>query len=213
MKRGGWEYQMLLKWIRGREALKQTAGANTPSSYATSSAATKAEATTKPLDVVRLEVTPAEIQFRKPGETVQLHAIVHWTDGTAEDVTPICRYQSNDDALAKVDQNGLVTCLGKGDTQIVAFYDNGITPVPVFLPTSDLVGSRYPTTPTFNRIDELVLKKLKKLGITQSPLTDDAEFLAARAWTRPAHSLPPTRSYLHGGSFPPTSDSEKSTSY
>ncbi len=111
------------------------------------------------------------------GDTVQLHAVVHWTDGTAEDVTPICRYQSNDDAMAKVDQNGVVTCLGKGDTQIVGFYDNGITPVPVFLAMSDLVGARYPRTPVANRIDELVLNKLKKLGITQSPVCDDAAFL------------------------------------
>ena len=97
--------------------------------------------------------------FHKPGETVQLHAVVHWTDGTAEDVTPICRYQTNDDALAKVDPSGLVTCLGKGDTQVVAFYDNGITPVPVFLPVSDLVGPKYPATPTANKIDELVSEK------------------------------------------------------
>jgi hypothetical protein len=164
-KRGGWEYRLLLKWIEGGAKLTgtQPAGAKSPNA--------------KPLDIQRLDISPAEIVFHKPGETVQLHAVVHWTDGTAEDVTPICRYQTNDDSLAKVDPSGLVTCLEKGDTQVVAFYDNGITPVPVFLPVSDLIGPRYPTTPTANRIDELVLKKLRKLGVTQSPLSDDAEFL------------------------------------
>jgi hypothetical protein len=158
-KRGGWEYRALLKWIEAGAKL------NAPHAGA------------KPLDIQSLQIQPAEIVFHKPGETVQLRAVARWTDGTVEDVTPICRYQSNDDALAKVDPSGLVTCLGKGDTQIVALYDNGITPVPVFLPVSDLVGDRYPPTPTANRIDELVLKKLRKLGITQSPLSDDAEFL------------------------------------
>lgn len=180
MKRGDWEYRMLLKWIEGGAKLSNSElpaakSATAKSATAKSNAAQANSA--EPVDVASLDVSPAEIVFHKPGETVQLRAIVHWTDGTSEDVTPLCRYQSNDDALAKVDSSGRVTCLGKGDTQVVAYYDNGITPVPVFLPLSDLVGPRYPATPTNNRIDELVLNKLKKLGITQSPLSDDAEFL------------------------------------
>lgn len=178
MKRGGWEYRMLLAWIEGGAKLSNSASSIAAGSTAASTAAASITAAdSKPLDVARLEVTPAEIRFQRQGETVQLRAIVHWTDGTSEDVTPICRYQSNDDSLAKADGSGLVTCLGKGDTQVVAFYDNGITPVPVFLPLSNLAGDNYPRTPTANRIDELVLKKLRKLGITESPLSDDAEFL------------------------------------
>jgi len=169
-KRDGWEYRLLLKWIEGGAKLASTQPAGGKAADAKSPAA-------KPLDIERLDISPAEIVFHKPGETVQLHAVVHWTDGTAEDVTPICRYQTNDDALAKVDPSGLVTCLGKGDTQVVAFYDNGITPVPVFLPVSDLIGPKYPATSTANPIDEYVLKKLRKLGVTQSPLSDDAETL------------------------------------
>ncbi len=164
-QRGGWEYRLLLKWIEGGAKLSSSQPAGAKPLVA------------KPLDIQRLDISPAEIVFHKPGETVQLHSVVHWTDGTAEDVTPICRYQSNDDSLAKVDPSGLVTCLTKGDTQVVAFYDNGITPVPVFLPVSDLIGPKYPATPTANQIDEYVLKKLRKLGVTQSPLSNDAEFL------------------------------------
>ena len=118
--------------------------------------------------------------------------------------------KSNDDALAKVDPSGLVTCLGKGDTQVVAFYDNGITPVPVFLPVSDLVGPKYPATPTANKIDELVLKT-GKLGITQSPLSDDAEFLR-RLSLDVTGTLPPPdeiRSFL--ATSRPTNGSARST--
>src|SRR3990172_3523134 len=46
---------------------------------------------------VKLEVTPAEIQFGKDGETTQLRAIAVWSDGTREDVTPLCRFNTNDD--------------------------------------------------------------------------------------------------------------------
>jgi hypothetical protein len=195
-KRDGWEYRLLLKWIEGGAKLASAAPAGAKAADArgklkkgtgTSPQPETADKTVaslgasplfqRPLDIERLDISPAEIVFHKAGETVQLHAVVHWTDGTAEDVTPICRYQTNDDALAKVDPSGLVTCLGKGDTQVVAFYDNGITPVPVFLPVSNLVGPKYPATPTANKIDVYVLKKLRKLGVTQSPLSDDAEFL------------------------------------
>ena len=156
-KRGGWEYRLLLKWIEG--GAKLSSDERLPSNrLANSRPANSQSAVNYPpvTPPIRLghpprRPTPNSTSFistsRPPkscftsaGETVQLHAVVHWTDGTAEDVTPICRYQSNDDALAKVDPSGLVTCLGKGDTQVVAFYDNGITPVPVFLPVSDLVG-------------------------------------------------------------------------
>ena len=34
-------------------------------------------------------------------------------------------------------RSGLVTAVGKGDTDVVAFYDNGVAPVPVLLPVSD----------------------------------------------------------------------------
>jgi hypothetical protein len=79
--------------------------------------------------------------------------------------------------MAAVDAAGLVTCLNRGDTHIVAFYDNGVATVPVMLPVSDRVGDRYPSVPTPTKIDELVVAKLKKLGIVPSELCTDAEFL------------------------------------
>jgi hypothetical protein len=124
-----------------------------------------------------LEVIPREIVFRKPGETVQLKVIAHWSDGTREDVTSICRFRTNDDATATIDDNGLAKIVGKGDTHVVAFYDNGVAPVQAILPVSDLVGKKYPPVPTPTRIDDLVVTKLQKLGIVPSELCCDDEFL------------------------------------
>ena len=66
---------------------------------------------------------------------------------------------------------------GVGDTEIVVFYDNGVAPVPVMLPVSDLTGERFPQVPTPTKIDELVATKLRKLGIVPSDHCTDAEFL------------------------------------
>ncbi len=126
---------------------------------------------------VKLEVTPTEIVFKKPGESAQLKVVAHWSDGTVEDVTPLCRYRTNDESLAEIDENGKVKSLGKGDTHVVAFYDNGVAPTQVILPVSDKVGKKYPKVPTPTRVDELVIQKLRKLGMVPSELAGDAEFL------------------------------------
>jgi len=149
-----WEYNLLLKWI--------TAGAKID------------VAETGEFD--RLEVFPKEIVFRKPGDVVQLRVMAHWKDGTVEDVTEITRFRSNDEAVAAVTEAGRVSSSGKGDSHVVAFYDNGVVPVPVMLPVSK--PAAYPKiVAAKNRVDELVNAKLRKVGIIPSPLCSDAEFL------------------------------------
>jgi hypothetical protein len=153
--RGSWQHRVLLEWIaQGAEPVADTAAA-----------------------FERLEVEPREILATKPGETWRLKAVAVWSDGTREDVTPLCRFQSNDDQVATIDETGLVTSAGPGDTHVVAFYDNGVVPVPVLHPVSDRLGSRYPAVPTPTPIDELVVGKLRKLGIVPSDLCTDADFL------------------------------------
>ena len=135
-----------------------------------------------------LEVEPREILFRKPGDTAALCVVALWSDGTREDVTPLARFRSNDDSTAVVDAAGRITAVASGDTEIVAFYDNGVVPVSVLLPTNEHFGPAYPPTTTLSPlpttgkaanapIDNLVHEKLKKLGIVPSDLCTDAEFL------------------------------------
>src|SRR5580704_4739744 len=143
---GSWEHHVLAQWIqRGATGVK-------------------------PGDakLTRLEVRPSEIHFSKKGEHVALRAVAHWSDGTSEDVTPLCRYQSNDEQVAKIDTTGLVTSVEAGDSHVVAFYDVGVAPVPIVRPVSDVVGPMYPDVPTPTEIDRLVVKMLRKLGIVPS---------------------------------------------
>jgi hypothetical protein len=152
---GGWEHHLLLRWAK--------AGATGAKDKAATFAA--------------LEVTPREVVFGKAGETAQLRAVAWWSDGTAEDVTPLCRFRSNDESVATISDSGVVTAAGAGDSAVVVFYDNGITPVPVLRPVSDKVGANYPAVPTPTKVDELVVAKLRKLGVVPSELCTDAEFL------------------------------------
>ena len=150
-----WQHHLLQRWI--------VAGAKAV-------AADEAE-------IVGLAVEPREIVSAKKGGKAQLRVIAEWTDGTREDVTPLCRFRSNDESLAEVDENGVVTVLGAGDTAVVAFYDNGVIPVPVLLPVNAALAARYPSVPTPTKIDELVVGKLRKLGVLPAELCTDSEFL------------------------------------
>jgi hypothetical protein len=155
LEAGSWQYRLLLRWIQ------QGARNDAPHNG----------------HLVRLSVSPEQRVFRQTGESFQMQVLAHWSDGTTEDVTELSRFRSNDDAIATVSPAGLITAAGKGDTHVVAFYDNGVAPVQVMLPVSDRVGDRYPSVPTPTRVDELVIAKLRPLGIVPSELCTDAEFL------------------------------------
>src|SRR5262245_11701765 len=71
-KKGGWEYHLFRRWLEA--------------------GTTYSEADEQKL--VRLEVTPAEVLFSKPGEKVNLKAVAVWPDNSREDVTCLCRFTS-----------------------------------------------------------------------------------------------------------------------
>ena len=82
----------------------------------------------------RLEIVPPSLRFTESGQTQRLQAIVHWKDGSIEDVTQLTRFRSNDESIATVNEIGIATATVSGDTHIIAFYDNGIQPVPGYRP-------------------------------------------------------------------------------
>jgi len=154
-KPGTWQHRLLHKWIAGGA---QGARRDGP-------------------EMVRLEVTPAELVFSRAGLKTQLKAVAVWSDGTREDVTPLTRFKSNEDQVAATTSGGLVTAGKPGDTHVVAFYHSGVVPVPVIRPMSDRAGKNYPSVEAPTKIDRLVIAKLKKLGVVPSGLCTDAEFL------------------------------------
>lgn len=152
ISKGSWEYALLLKWIQKGAV----------------------EDSEKTGDFDRLDVAPARIVFRKIGDKAQLKITARWRDGTVEDVSRITRFRTNDESVAVISATGEVTCVGLGDTHVVAFYDNGITPVPVLMPySSKPVAKVAAATP----VDGHIEAKLRDLGIVPSALCTDAEFL------------------------------------
>ena len=52
-----------------------------------------------------------------------------------------------------------------------------MVPVPVIQPVTDLAGEKYPEVETPTKVDQLVIQKLRKLGVVPSEAASDAEFL------------------------------------
>jgi hypothetical protein len=154
MEEDSWAYRVLLRWVEGG-----------------------GRGVTAPAQFDRLEVTPSQVVFVRGGETVPLRVIARWADGSREDVTCLCRFRTNDESVAEVNEEGVITGKGKGDTHVVAFYDNGVAVTQVIRPVSDRVGPKYPDVPTPTKVDALVVEKLRKLGMVPSDLCTDAEFL------------------------------------
>ncbi|AMV32423.1 hypothetical protein VN12_09880 [Pirellula sp. SH-Sr6A] len=153
----GWEYRVLRAWIDAGapKILKKQK---------------------ESLALQKLTVAPTEISFAQPGEKVSIRAIAHWNDGTIEDVTGLCRFFSNDTAIAQVDEQGVIVAGDRGDTHVVVSYDNAVVPIAVLRPAGPTGRLTDQIAQAKTEVDRLVLKKLDKLGMEPSPVADDAEF-------------------------------------
>ena len=131
--------------------------------------------------LVSLDYEPQEILFSRDQQAQQLRVIATWEDGSREDVTCLVRYQTNDDAIAEVDTEGLVMSQGSGDTHIIARYDNGVAAIPVLRPYGERLADRLTqqdsVAPSDQVVDHYINRKLAKLNLTPSELCTDAEFL------------------------------------
>lgn len=154
-----WEHHLLRRWIEeGAKDIEQRR------------------------ELSHLEIEPFEVIFRsdqkqKASTRIQLQVVAVWNDSYREDVTPLCRFRTNDDSVVTVDQEGWLTSTGAGDTHVIAFYDNGIASVPVIRPVESASTPLADTADGPDSIDKFVNAKLRKLGLVPSDICGDLEFL------------------------------------
>ncbi|MEX0819779.1 MAG: DUF1549 domain-containing protein [Pirellulaceae bacterium] len=126
--------------------------------------------------VVAIEVSPRQGQL--PMRASQpLHVEATWSDGRKMDVTRLATYQSNNDALATVDEDGVVT-IGEaaGGVAVLATYLGQVDVFQAIVPRDEPIAN-YPALDESNFIDGAIHDRLKKLNIVASGPCDDATYL------------------------------------
>ena len=124
--------------------------------------------------IVALRVMPPQSVLLGKDARRQLLVTAQYSDGTERDITRTAKFQSNDDSIAKVSPEGVLTAESGGETAIVVRAPGiaGGAKVDVVLQARDV-----PVAASHNFIDDYVFAKLKTLEIPPSGLADDATFL------------------------------------
>ena len=160
-------YQVLAEWI--------AAGAEPP--------------TEKDAQLARLEILPGRTSLKKNARQ-QLIVRAFYSDGRVEDVTDWAKFTSSNEAVATVDENGLVNVVGCGEGAVTAWFASRIVIARITVPYENTVAPEvFASAPRVNFIDELVLTQLQRLNLPPSPPATDAEFFR-RAYLDTIGTLP-----------------------
>jgi hypothetical protein len=126
--------------------------------------------------VVRIELMPNRRTIGPRG-VQQLRVMAEFNDGRRVDVTELTRFQSNNEALASVDERGLVLAGdAPGQVAIMASYMGVVDTFQAFLPRVETLVD-VPPASEVNFIDTLVHAQLKKLNIAPTVRCEDYDFL------------------------------------
>ena len=152
--RRSWQYQAFRAWIAAGATWHKGSGT-----------------------VVAMTLTPEAYAQLPLGQTRRVRARARFADGSEEDVTPLCDFRIQDDAVAAVLGPGKIKGLRPGDTALVVSYRGHVRALRVLIPVPVAAGFRYPPLPEVNYIDREVFAKLRRLNVVPSELAGDAEFL------------------------------------
>lgn len=123
---------------------------------------------------VAVKVAPQEVVLsRGAGQQLAVRAL--YADGSERDVTQLAAFASSNPALVAVDSSGKFVGQGFGEAVVSATFLRRSDVVRVLVP-QPLPGP-FPAISPNNKIDELVVAKLQKLGFPPSDLCADEAFL------------------------------------
>ena len=153
--RGSSDYQTILDWVQKGAPYAEPGGA-------------------EELRIARVEVLPREVVLEEMGEQ-QFLVTAYLSDGRREDITEEVRYQSNDSEVVTVNERGLATARGSGETALLIRAAGHVVSARVGVINDPIPN--YPALPRRNFIDDFVLAKLERFHILPSDLSGDGEFL------------------------------------
>lgn len=124
--------------------------------------------------VDRIEIYPKE-RVVQPHSKQQLLVTAFFSDGSTRDITQSVQYESNQEDMAEVDENGLVHFAKEtGTTSVMVRFQEKIDVFMAIIP----LGIKMPVLPKPNNfIDEQIFRQLTVLGLPPSGNSSDPSFL------------------------------------
>ena len=139
--------------------------------------------------VLQIDVFPQEASLR-PGAEQQLVVTATFSDGRKEDVTRWAKFDSGNEGVATVDNDGHVTMHSFGEAPVTVWYQSHVTFSRLRIPFPyALAQTVFTRAPRRNYIDDDILHHLEVLHIPPSPPAGDSEFIR-RAFLDAAGILP-----------------------
>ncbi len=124
--------------------------------------------------IEKVAVFPREVVLEEKGEQ-QFLVTAYLSDGRREDITEEVRYQSNNPEIVTVNDQGLASARGSGETALLIRAAGHVVSARVGVINDSIPN--YPAVPRNNFIDDFVTAKLERFHILPSDLSSDGEFL------------------------------------
>ena len=139
--------------------------------------------------IERIEVFP-ELSVLKKGDKQRVLVTAHYADGSTMDVTAWSKFASADEAIAIVDEDGVIEIIGNGEGAVSALYSSKVALATIRSPFGNNIEPKiFTEAPKANRIDELVLAQLEQLELMPSGRCSDQDFIR-RAFLDTIGTLP-----------------------
>jgi len=127
------------------------------------------------VEIAHVSVFPDQFVL-EPGMRHRLQLTAHYSDGTKRDVTRLGIFNVNTEGVAEVDDVGLVTAAGFGESAVVARFERKFASARLIVLRRN-PGFQPTPVPQDHFIDQHVIAKLNDLKISPSVLASDEEFL------------------------------------
>jgi hypothetical protein len=128
------------------------------------------------VQLARLELYPTERILVGKGSQQHLAVIGRLSDGTSRDMTREVRYAAQDQGVANLTPEGVLSAAGPGLTTITARAMGKVATAQIGVITT-VAAPDYHRVTGNNFIDDLVFDKLWQMNISPLPLTTDRDFV------------------------------------
>ncbi len=127
--------------------------------------------------LVSLTILPEKVILTSAAQQPLL-VQARYSDGTVTDVTHWAKFNASNEAVARVDENGVASVIGPGEGAVTALFGSQVVIARITVPFQQTVDpQRYEQAKVRNFIDELALQQLQQLNLEPSGRCSDETFV------------------------------------